>query len=353
MPRILVTGGAGFIGSNFVHYWIGRYPADRVVVIDALTYSGRSGNLDDLRPLDNFRFVEGDIVDEQLIPGLLRDESIDTIVNFAAETHVDRSISEPAPFLRTNILGTHTLLRAARDVWTGDARDRHRFHHISTDEVYGSLEPHSPPASENTPYAPNSPYSASKAAADHIVRAYHQTYGLKATTSHCSNNYGPFQHPEKLIPKVIVNSLSGIRIPIYGDGRHVRDWLHVRDHCRGIELILQHGSPGERYNIGADSAEENRALVRGICSLIDEAFADDDTLSERFPDAPPANGEKSASLIEFVEDRPGHDRRYALDTGKMAERLGFWPAVSLTTGLRQTVTWYLQNEHWWRESDCA
>jgi len=349
LAKLLVTGGAGFIGANFVHYWTRTHPGDRVVVLDALTYAGHLASLDPLQESATFRFVHGSIGDQARVQSLLRDEAIDTIVNFAAESHVDRSISAADVFLETNVLGTHTLLKAARQVWIDEGRaPDHRFHQISTDEVYGSLGPDDPAFTESTPCAPSSPYSASKAAADHLVRAYGHTYGLGVTTSRCSNNYGPYQFPEKLIPLVIVNILAGKPLPIYGDGLNVRDWLHVGDHCRGLERILTQGAPGEIYNLGGSSECDNLSLVETLCGILDERFASDASLKSRFPDAAPARDQASTKLIRFVTDRPGHDRRYAIDAGRISRELGFSPSLSLTQGLRQTVAWYLENEAWWR-----
>jgi dTDP-glucose 4,6-dehydratase len=347
--RLLVTGGAGFIGSNFVHHWCERYPEDRIVVLDCLTYAGNPHNLLALRGLSAFRFVRGDIADQPLVEKLLRDESIDTLVHFAAESHVDRSITGPDAFIATNVIGTHSLLKAARRVWLDEGQGRaHRFHHVSTDEVYGSLGPADPAFSESTPYAPNSPYSASKAASDHLVRAYHHTFGLAVTTSNCSNNYGPRHFPEKLIPLCIVNILEGRPLPIYGDGRNVRDWLHVADHCRGIELVLARGTPGEVYNLGGGAEAENITLVRSLCALVDAAFARDAVLATRFPRSPAARGARSDSLITFVKDRAGHDRRYAIDCTKARREIGYEAEHALARGLEQTVAWYLDNEAWWR-----
>jgi len=346
--RLLVTGGAGFIGCNFVHYWLQAHPQDRVVVLDALTYAGNHANLDSVRDNEGFRFVHGDICDTALIETLIDAEHLDTIVHFAAESHVDRSIVEPDAFLRTNVLGTHSLLKAARKLWQAAAVTNHRFHHVSTDEVYGSLGPHDPAFTEATPYAPNSPYSASKAASDHLVRAYHHTYGLNTTISNCSNNYGPYHFPEKLIPLTIVNILDGKALPIYGDGRNIRDWLHVADHCSGIEAILDRGTVGEVYNIGGASEQENLYLVNQLCAVADERFAADATLAPRFPHCPSAKGRPAAELISFVKDRPGHDRRYAIDFGKAERALGFQPKISLLDGLRNVFDWYLANESWWR-----
>jgi dTDP-glucose 4,6-dehydratase len=349
MARLLITGGAGFIGANFVHYWLEREPGDRVVVLDALTYAGNLANLEAVRDRRELRFVHGNIGDQALIESLLREEAIDTIVNFAAESHVDRSITGPDAFLETNIIGTHSLLKAARQVWLESGRRApHRFHHVSTDEVYGSLGPRDPAFSETTAYAPNSPYSASKAASDHIVRAYHHTFGLDTTTSNCSNNYGPYHFPEKLIPLVIVNILGGRPLPIYGDGRNIRDWLFVTDHCHGIALVLKGGRTGETYNIGGDSECDNLTLVEMLCGIVDAKVAAEPGLTRRFPDTPAARGTASRSLIQFVKDRPGHDRRYAIDAGKISAELGFRPSVSIREGLERTVDWYLANEAWWR-----
>jgi dTDP-glucose 4,6-dehydratase len=347
--KVLVTGGAGFIGSNFVHYWLDTHPGDRVVVLDSLSYAGNPNNLLALRGRKAFRFVRGDIGDTASVEALLRAEAIDTLVHFAAESHVDRSITGPDAFITANVIGTHSLLKAARAVWLeGGASQAHRFHHVSTDEVYGSLEADDPAFTESTAYAPNSPYSASKAASDHLVRAYHHTYGLSVTTTNCSNNYGPRHFPEKLIPLIIVNILRGLPLPIYGDGRNVRDWLHVSDHCRGIDLALERGTPGEVYNIGGGAEAENVTLVRRLCALVDAAFAADAQLATRFPQAPPAQGREAASLVTFVKDRAGHDRRYAIDCRKAQRDLGYQARFALEDGLRDTVAWYLANESWWR-----
>ena len=349
MPRILVTGGAGFIGANFVHYWLQAHPGDRLVVLDALTYAGNLANLEPVRQRSELMFVQGNICDTPVVERLLREEGIDTIVHFAAESHVDRSIHGPDAFIETNVQGTHSMLKAARRVWLEQKTVvTHRFHHVSTDEVYGSLGSGDPAFHERTPYAPNSPYSASKAASDHLVRAYHHTYGLQVTTSNCSNNYGPFHFPEKLIPLTIVNLLHGRALPIYGDGRNVRDWLHVSDHCRGIDLILEQGRAGEVYNIGGGVESENLKLVETLCAVADAAFGARQELCSRFPDSPAARGGTSSSLVRFVEDRPGHDRRYAIDCGKIERELGYRAQVSLASGLQDTFEWYVQNEPWWR-----
>jgi dTDP-glucose 4,6-dehydratase len=345
--RLLVTGGAGFIGANFVHHWHREHPGDRLVVLDALTYAGNRANLAALENDSDFRFVEGDICDQALVEQLLRDEQLDTIVHFAAESHVDRSISGPAAFIQTNLLGTHSLLEAARAVWL--ARDLpHRFHHVSTDEVYGSLAADDPGFHEEQKYEPNSPYSASKAGSDHLVRAWLHTYGLQVTTSNCSNNYGPWHYPEKLIPLCLTNILRGRPLPVYGDGMNIRDWLHVADHCRGIELVLENGRIGETYNIGGNNEWANIDIVRLLCERLDARFADQPTLSDRFPDAPGAGGMPADSLITFVEDRAGHDRRYAIDAAKIAGELGYSPRHSFETGIEATIDWYLDNESWWR-----
>jgi dTDP-glucose 4,6-dehydratase len=344
VAKLLVTGGAGFIGGNFVHYWNAKHPGDAVVVLDALTYAGNRATLAG----STAELVVGDIRDTALVEGLLRDFAIDTIVHFAAESHVDRSITGPDAFIDTNILGTNSLLKAARAVWlAGDGRP-HRFHHISTDEVFGSLGPNDPAFSEITPYAPNSPYSASKAASDHLVRAYHHTFGLEVTTSNCSNNYGPFQYPEKLIPLFLLNALHGRKLPIYGDGMNVRDWLHVEDHCRGIEACLAKGQPGETYNIGGGAELPNMTVIDTICAEVDRAFTEIDGLAARFPDAPAAKGEPSSSLKTYVTDRAGHDRRYAIDESKARAELGYAPHHGFDQGLRQTLRWYLDHETWWR-----
>ena len=346
MANLLVTGGAGFIGANFVHYWSARHPQDRLVVLDALTYAGNRTNLAGLEAVE---LVEADIRDTALVETLLRDHAIDTIVHFAAESHVDRSIDGPDAFIDANVIGTHSLLKAAKKLWLDAGSGRpHRFHHISTDEVYGSLGPADPAFSETTPYAPNSPYAASKAASDHLVRAYHHTFGLETTTTNCSNNYGPYQFPEKLIPLFLINCLTGKKLPIYGDGMNVRDWLHVEDHCRGIELVLQGGRIGDTYNIGGGEELPNIQVIDTICGAVDEAFASDPSLAQRFPQAPAARGEASASLKAYVTDRLGHDRRYAIDERKLAGELGYAPARSFAQGLADTVAWYLSNEDWWR-----
>ena len=346
MSNLLVTGGAGFIGGNFVHYWSEKYPDQAIVVLDCLTYAGNRSTIAGVEQAD---LVVGDIRDTALVESLLRERGISTIVHFAAESHVDRSISGPDAFIETNILGTNSLLKAARSVWLDQGSGQpHRFHHISTDEVFGSLGPDDAAFSETTAYAPNSPHSASKASSDHLVRAYHHTFGLEVTTTNCSNNYGPYQYPEKLIPLFLLNALSGKPLPIYGDGMNVRDWLHVEDHCRGIEACLAQGKPGETYNIGGGEELPNLAVIDRICAEVDRAFAEVEGLAARFPDAPAAQGRATAQLKTFVEDRKGHDRRYAIDERKARAELGYVPAHDFEGGLAGTLRWYLANEAWWR-----
>jgi dTDP-glucose 4,6-dehydratase len=346
MRSLLVTGGAGFIGANFVRHWRAAHAADPVVVLDALTYAGRRANLDGVADIV---FTHGDIRDEALVERLLTDHGVDTVVHFAAESHVDRSIHGPDAFIDTNVVGAHALLKAARTAWLDRGGGRpHRFHHVSTDEVYGSLGPADPAFHELTPYAPNSPYSATKAASDHLVRAYNRTFDLQTTISNCSNNFGPYQHPEKLIPLMAINALHGQSLPVYGDGANVRDWLDVADHCRAIELILERGRAGETYNVGGGSELANLDLVQRLCAAIDQAVASDPALRHRFPDAPAAKGEASAALITHVPDRLGHDRRYAIDDRKIREELGYAPGGDFDTALAATLGWYLDNEAWWR-----
>jgi dTDP-glucose 4,6-dehydratase len=345
--RILVTGAAGFIGANFVHYWAQEHPDDYILAYDALTYAGNLANLASLEGTDNFRFLHADIRDEALVTRLLMEEQLDTIVHFAAESHVDRSITGPDAFLETNVMGTHSLLKAARAVWL-DGGLPHRFHHVSTDEVYGSLGADDPGFHEEQKYEPNSPYSASKAASDHLVRAYHHTYGLEVTTSNCSNNYGPWHFPEKLIPLCLTNILRGRSLPIYGDGKNIRDWLYVEDHCRGIELVLEEGRLGETYNIGGNNEWTNIDIIHLLCDRVDARLAAEADLRSRFPDAPASGAGQARDLIEFVTDRAGHDRRYAIDAGKAGGELGYEPRYSFETGLDVTIDWYLQNEGWWR-----
>ncbi|HJQ62691.1 MAG TPA: dTDP-glucose 4,6-dehydratase [Burkholderiales bacterium] len=330
---IFVTGGAGFIGSNFVLAWLAT-EGSPVINLDKLTYAGNLGNLAELGGNPHHTFVKGDIGDRVLIAKLLKDYRPNAIVNFAAETHVDRSIHGPADFVQTNVLGTFSLLEEARTYWSSLApaeQNRFRFLHVSTDEVYGSLTADDPAFAETTPYAPNSPYAASKAASDHFVRAYHHTYGLPTLTTNCSNNYGPLQFPEKLIPLMIVNALRGKSLPVYGDGLNVRDWLYVGDHCAAVRLVLRRGRPGETYNIGGNSERNNLEVVKSICAILDELR----------PDAAP-----HARLIAFVKDRPGHDRRYAMNPQKIADQLGWRPVEGFESGLRKTAEWYLDHMDW-------
>jgi len=348
LSSILVTGGAGFIGSNFLHYWCLRHPHDKLVALDALTYAGNLSSIQTLLGNENVTFVKGSIGNQPLVEQLFREHNFDTVVNFAAESHVDRSITGPDAFIDTNIIGTHTLLKACRKAWLDNNNlENHRFHHISTDEVFGSLQPEDPPFNESNQYLPNSPYSASKASSDHLVRAYHHTYGLKVTTSNCSNNYGPYHYPEKLIPLCITNILNGKSLPIYGDGKNIRDWLFVEDHCRGIELILDKGKPGATYNIGGNNEWDNISLVNLICDVIDELFASDKQLRTRFPTCPSSMNNECRQLIKYVPDRAGHDWRYAISTEKIAKELNYKSKTTFEDGIRKTVQWYLDNQAWW------
>jgi dTDP-glucose 4,6-dehydratase len=355
-PRnLLITGGAGFIGANFVRHWLATTGAGQVVVYDALTYAGNVQNLAGLERDSRYSFVKGDICDEATVQGLLQRHEIDTLVHFAAESHVDRSILGPDEFIRTNITGTHSLLKAARSFWLDDKKSvrPHRFHHVSTDEVYGSLGPHDAPFHEASPYAPNSPYSASKAASDHLVRAYHETYGLETTVTNCSNNYGPYQFPEKLIPLTIVHILLGKPLPVYGDGLQIRDWLHVADHCAAIGLALALGESGEIYNIGGGGETTNIEIVRALCALVDEQLITHHKYRNLFPSSPVFHGKKAIDLISHVRDRQGHDRRYAINYSKAADSLGYAPSRDLASGLKSTVAWYLRETTWWENFDRA
>ena len=335
--RLLVTGGAGFIGANFVLQQLTeRNDVERLVNLDKLTYAG---NVASLRPVEKDSrhvFVEGDIGDGDLVAKLLAEHAIDAVVNFAAESHVDRSIDGPEAFVQTNVVGTLRMLQAARGYWNQlptEKKSAFRFLHVSTDEVYGSLRPQDPAFTEETPFAPNSPYAASKAGSDHLVRAFHHTYGMPVLTTNCSNNYGPLQFPEKLIPLMIQKALSGQALPIYGDGQNIRDWLFVRDHTTAIRLVLDRGQTGETYNVGGLNEQANIAVVDTLCALLDEL-------------RPRADGSSYTTLKTFVPDRPGHDRRYAIDCAKITRELGWKPAESFATGLRKTVAWYLANQDW-------
>jgi dTDP-glucose 4,6-dehydratase len=335
---VLVTGGAGFIGSNFLLQWIEQESAP-VVNLDKLTYAGNLHNLHPIAGSPRYRFVQGDIADRTLVRQLLADHQPRAIVHFAAESHVDRSILGPEEFIRTNVSGTFALLEEARSYWMGlddSAKSRFRFLHVSTDEVYGSLGPSDPPFHEHTPYAPNSPYSASKAASDHLVRAYHHTYHLPTLTTNCSNNYGPFQFPEKLIPLMMLNARHGKPLPVYGDGQNVRDWLYVGDHCEAIRVVLARGTPGETYNVGGWNEKKNLDIVESMCVLLDELSPNDPVVPHR-------------RLVTFVKDRPGHDRRYAIDARKIERELGWRPRETFETGIRKTIRWYLDHEDWIRE----
>jgi len=334
---ILVTGGAGFIGSNFILQQM-RDESLSITNLDKLTYAGNLRNLERVSHDKRYRFVHADIADRVQVRRILEDSRPAAIVHFAAESHVDRSIRGPDDFIHTNIAGTFSLLEEVRAYWAslpGPDRDSFRFLHVSTDEVYGSLGPNDPPFSESTPYAPNSPYAASKAGSDHLVRAYHHTYGLPTLTTNCSNNYGPFQFPEKLIPLMILNARAGKPLPVYGDGRNVRDWLYVEDHCQAIMAVLQRGRTGETYNIGGWNEKPNIEIVEKVCDLVDEL-------------APPRAASRR-ELITFVKDRPGHDRRYAIAAGKIERELGWKPKETFETGIRKTVRWYLENDPWVRE----
>jgi len=336
MEKLLVTGGAGFIGSCFIRHLLQHDQGVEVVNLDALTYAGSLENLHDLPDPDRHRFIQGDVCDRELVESVLRECQIDTVVHLAAETHVDRSISGPSPFIQTNVVGTFSLLEACRRVWLEEGHfdsGQVRLLHVSTDEVFGSLGESDPPFRETTPYAPNSPYAASKAASDHLVRAYARTYGLPAIISNCSNNYGPYQFPEKLIPLAILSALEGIPIPIYGDGGQVRDWLFVADHCEALEMVLRRGSVSQTYNIGGGNQPTNLEVVRQVCAIMDETRPDSPWLPHR-------------SLIRFVPDRPGHDRRYDMDTSKIHNELRWRAGHTLAEGLRNTVAWYLSHPEW-------
>jgi len=334
--NVLVTGGAGFIGSNFVHYLQRAEPDVRIVTLDALTYAGSLENLKDLPDPARHNFIQGDIADRDLLDRLFAEHGIDTVVHFAAETHVDRSIHDPGVFVQTNVLGTFTLLEAARKAWLVDKivpLEQTRFHHVSTDEVFGTLTREEPPFEESTPYQPRSPYAASKASSDHFVRAYHITYGLPVSISNCSNNYGPRQFPEKLVPLMILNASSGKPLPVYGDGMQIRDWLYVDDHCEAIWQVATRGQVGETYCVGGDNQPPNIEIVRTICQIMDE-------LQPRSIWAP------HEKLISYVADRPGHDRRYDINITKIKDELGWQPRHSLKQGMLDTVVWYLEHPEW-------
>jgi len=333
---ILVTGGAGFIGGNFILDWLANSTSEGVVNLDKLTYAGNLATLESLKDDSRHIFIHGDICDKELVTKLLKEFQPRAIINFAAESHVDRSIHGPAEFVQTNILGTFNLLECAREYWNNldeDAKMKFRFHHVSTDEVYGSLSATDPAFAETHPYEPNSPYSASKAASDHLVRAWFHTYGFPVVTTNCSNNYGPYHFPEKLIPLVILNALNGKPLPIYGDGQQVRDWLYVGDHCSAIREVLKKGRLGETYNIGGWNEKANIEVVQTICRILDEL-------------KPRADSRPYIDQITYIKDRPGHDRRYAIDAGKIEQELGWRPVETFETGIRKTVQWYLDNPVW-------
>ena len=333
MKNVLITGGAGFIGSNFILRMIKHHPDVRIVNLDLLTYAGNLANFESLGKNENYHFIKGDIGDQLLVEETMQKFDIDTVVNFAAESHVDRSILGPIQFLQTNVIGTGILLEAVRKSWAEKDSSTLRFHHISTDEVFGTLNPGDSPFSGFSQYSPNSPYSASKAASDHLVRAYHHTYGLPVTISNCTNNYGPYQFPEKLIPLIIMNCIIGKPLPVYGDGQQIRDWLYVEDHCEAIQLILEHGKVGETYLIGGENQPTNLEIINQITSLLDDLL----------PESP---YRPHADLIQFVKDRPGHDRRYAMDISKIRSELGWTPTHDLKSGLGETVKWYLAHQNW-------
>jgi dTDP-glucose 4,6-dehydratase len=331
---ILVTGGAGFIGTNFILHWLAG-GGERVINLDKLTYAANASNLSGLGP-DKYRLIRGDIGDRALVSEILNKEKPRAIINFAAESHVDRSIHNPGEFIQTNVVGFFNLLESLRAylaLLNEESKLAFRFLHVSTDEVYGSLSPEAPPFTELSPYAPNSPYSASKAASDHLVRAYRHTYGLPVITTNCSNNYGPYQFPEKLIPLIIINALKGKLLPVYGDGRQIRDWLHVNDHCRALALVLEQGTLGETYNIGGQAEKSNLEVVETLCDLLDVL-------------KPMNDGKSYRKLVAFVKDRPGHDRRYAINPEKIRRELGFQPRYNFATGLKETARWYLNNSIW-------
>ena len=329
---LLVTGGAGFIGSNFIRRWLDDHPGDRVVNLDALTYAGNRATLRDLETRDDYRFVHGDVRDAALLGQLFEEERFDTVVHFAAESHVDRSILGPSAFVETNVRGTFVLLEAARAAWS-PAPENARFLHVSTDEVYGTLSPEDPPWTEASPYEPSSPYSATKAASDHLAKAWHRTYGMPIVVSNCSNNYGPYHFPEKLIPLTILNALEGRKLPVYGKGENIRDWLYVDDHARALDIIVEKGEPGETYNVGGRNERKNIDVVLRICAVLDALVPTD---------------KPRAELIEYVTDRPGHDARYAIDATRLENELGWRAQENFDSGIEKTVRWYLDNEWWWQ-----
>ena len=346
--NLLVTGAAGFIGANFVYHWCKNHPEDKILVVDALTYAGNKDTLSSLIEKQQITFEQVDIRNNERISSLMNEHHINIIVNFAAESHVDRSISGPDAFIETNVIGTHSLLKAAKENWLDKGISEHRFHHISTDEVYGTLTLSEPAFTEQNQYLPNSPYAASKAASDHLVRSYHETYGLNTTISNCSNNFGPYHFPEKLIPLTITNILRNKSIPVYGDGKQIRDWLFVEDHCKAIELILESGEAGHTYNVGGNNEQFNIDIVTLTCKLLNQKFAQNKALHDKYPEAVQAIQGQSERLITHVEDRLGHDRRYAVNAEKLKETLGFEPNSDFEKLMNDTVDWYLENQPWWQ-----
>jgi dTDP-glucose 4,6-dehydratase len=350
MQSVLLTGGAGFIGQNLVHAWLSARPGDRLVVVDAMTYAANIRSLEPLIATRSIAFVKGNIGDAALMRKLFEEHHFTRVAHLAAESHVDRSIENAETFLQTNVLGTFTLLQTALAFWRAAGLvDSARFLHVSTDEVYGSLGASDAAFTESSPYRPNSPYAASKAASDHLARAFVATHGMPAVITNCSNNYGPYQHPEKLIPLMIIHALEGKALPIYGDGSNVRDWLHVGDHCEALMAVIERGRIGETYNVGGGNERTNRGVVELICDTIDAAFAADAALAQRFPLCPAAAGRSTKTLIGFVTDRPGHDQRYAIDAAKLKAELGSRSRVAFDAGLAETVRWYLDHEAWWRD----
>ena len=349
--RIMVTGGAGFIGQNFVHHIAGLGRFDKIVVVDALTYAANPTSIEPLIRSGLVVLKRGDITDATFLSRCFDEHGFDNVIHFAAESHVDRSISGPDAFIQTNIMGTYNLLKCALGDWQKrQMLDRARFLHVSTDEVFGDLTLEEPPFSETSPYKPSSPYSASKASSDHLVRAFHRTYRLPILVTNCSNNYGPFQYPEKLIPLMIINALLGRKLPVYGDGLNIRDWLFVGDHCSALSLVLEKGALGRTYNVGGNAERPNKTIVERICDIVDTAFAGSPALAKQYPSSPTATGRSCRSLITYVQDRPGHDRRYAIDSSRIRRELGWAPAETFDTGLARTVMWYIANEPWWRQA---
>lgn len=348
---ILITGGAGFIGQNLVHWLRKSNPSARLCVLDVLSYAANPTSLKTPIDLKEITFIPGDIRDKPLVSDLFSRYRFDAVMHLAAESHVDRSIAEPDNFIETNILGTYTLLKVALANWSCEEQlEDCRFLHVSTDEVYGDLELSDAPFTEHSPYRPSSPYSASKAASDHLVRAFCRTYGFPGIITNCSNNYGSYQHPEKLIPLMIVHALQGNPLPVYGDGTNVRDWLHVEDHCCALEQVLLRGSSGTTYNIGGRSERTNIQVVNAICNAIDDIFRDNPALAKRYPQCPAAGGKPCSTLMAFVRDRPGHDRRYAINSDKLRNELGVSFERPFEARLKETVLWYIENEDWWRKA---